>query len=146
MMKLLLALDAGEYWEASEAYRPEMIRKQNPKGVPENYIELEGQGAQINITALRLDGSTLAVAAGSPVMRAFSDGAHPMGYYLRVLRRTPEGWQDLTEAVFPYSTPPHGSVSLYPDNTLVSRDESRKHSKIYRFNGQRFVRVSKSGT
>ena len=137
MAELLPVLSNG-FWEITPPHRAAFIAEQYPGGVPEDYVSLEGSGAQPDIQVLRLDSATLAVVAGTSRFMRFSDGDHQIGYDLSILRRTDSDWQDLTSAVFPFPIAPHSNAALSSDGTIVVTDEHRKNSKKYRFDGGKF--------
>jgi hypothetical protein len=138
MEEMLLALEG--HWEITPAYRSEFIAEQYPAGVPDDHITLTGSGAQADLQTLRLDSSTIALASGSGVWMPFPDGQqHPVGYHLRILRRTAGGWQDLTASIFPFPIPPHGNVELCRDGSVIVTDEQKKNPARYRFDGKRFA-------
>lgn len=141
MAELLQAL-SKRYWEIGETNRARFMAEQYPAGLPENYVSLTGIGAQPDLQILRLDPSTLAIVDGSGVSREFPDGEHQFGYQVTVLRRSADGWEDLTAAVFPFPIPPHGNIDLSSDGFVVVTDEHRKYARKYRFDGRCFARVA----
>ncbi len=140
MAEMLPAL-SNEYWEVNPEQRAGFIAEQFPSGVPDDYVSLEGSGAQADIQTLRLDSCTLALVSGTERHMRFADGDHAIGYELEILRRTNGGWQDLTSSVFPFAVAPHSNIELTRDGTVMVRDEKRKGSQKFRFEGQRFARV-----
>ena len=140
MAEMLPAL-SNAYWEINPEHRAGFIAEQFPSGVPDDYVNLVGAGAQADIQALRLDRCTVAVVSGTQRHMRFADGDHQIGFTIEILRRTDNGWQDLTSAVFPFPVPPHGNIELNPDGTVLVSDEHRKGSQKFRFDGKQFVKV-----
>ena len=136
----MLPVLSSSYWEIDPKYRADFIAEQYPAGVPEDFVSLTGSGAQADLQILRLDSSTLAVVAGSGRAMPFPDGHHQIGYDITILRRTANGWHDLTRAVFPFPISPYCNVTLSSDGSVVVTDEHGKNSKKYRFDGKRFTK------
>jgi hypothetical protein len=124
-MKNLAADLPPGYWERSpERY----LQRRYPRGVPEDYVALDADGAQASLQALRLDGATLAVIQGGS--RSTTSG-------FRVLRRMDCGWLELTTRVLPSRVSP-GSVSgMNQDGTVIA--STRTGNLPMRFDGTRFV-------
>ena len=101
MAEMLPAL-SNDYWEINPEHRAGFIAEQFPKGMPDDFVSIEGSGAQADIQALRLDPCTLAIVSGTQRHMRFADGDHQIGFTIEILRRTDDGWQDLTPAVFPF--------------------------------------------
>ena len=140
MAEMLPAL-SNDYWEINPEHRAGFIAEQFPKGMPDDFVSIEGSGAQADIQALRLDPCTVAIVSGTQRHMRFADGDHQIGFTIEILRRTDDGWQDLTPAVFPFPVPPHGNIELNADGTVLVSDEHRKASQKFRFDGERFGKV-----
>lgn len=92
MRDLVLALP--EIWgDVSPKFAESLLDKQYPKGLPEDFVAVEGEGLMASFTVARLESDLVSVAYHWDLA-----GEHDE---VRVLRRTPDGWKDLTPILFP---------------------------------------------
>ena len=141
MKKLVTYLPPG-YWEGSaERY----LQRRYPRGVPEDYVAIDAEGAQASLQALRLDGATLAVIQGPGAsLHAGMPGARTPTSGFRVLRRMDCGWLELTARVLPPRVSP-GSVSrMNQDGTVFV--STRTGNMAMRFDGTRFIPIAGQNT
>ena len=136
MRQLLTELPKGVYWEGTAAY---YFVDQYPNGVPEDYFSIIGEGAQADFQAIRLDGMTLAIRMGS-VANQDSPGSPPPPSRLDILRRTDDGWSNITIRVLPPWALKVTASRLNKNGTITVW--STKGVRTIRFDGIRFIEVA----
>ncbi len=103
MRDLVLALP--DVWgDVRPTFAESLLDKQYPKGLPEDFVAVEGEGLMASFTVARLESDLVSVANHWDLA-----GEHDE---VRVLRRTPDGWKDLTTTLFPYPVPKDEEVKV----------------------------------
>lgn len=103
MRELVLALPAV-WGDVRPTFAESLLDKQYPKGLPEDFVDVEGEGLMASFTVARLESDLVSVANHWDLA-----GEHDE---VRVLRRTPDGWMDLTPILFPYPIPKDEEVKV----------------------------------
>ena len=103
MRDLVLALP--DVWgDVSPKFAESLLDKEYPKGPPEDFVAVEGEGLMASFTVARLESDLVSVAHHWDLA-----GEHDE---VRVLRRTPNGWKDLTPNLFPDPVPKDEEVKV----------------------------------
>jgi len=103
MRDLVLAIP--DVWgDVRPKFAESLLDKQYPKGLPEDFVAVEGEGLMASFTVARLESDLVSVANHWDLA-----GEHDE---VRVLRRTPDGWKDLTPVLFPDPVPNDEEVKV----------------------------------
>jgi hypothetical protein len=130
MRDLVCALD-NRFWELPPAGRSPWLDANYPGGVPEDFISLPESGAQVALSAIRLDKDVLAIVSNSQLVDGSSE--------LRVLRRTPGGWTELTRRAFPYRYGSGARLEAQRDRSVIVRHRDSGTLQRYVWRGSKFV-------
>lgn len=130
MRDLICALD-NSFWELHPTGRGSWVDEHYPSGVPHDFIVLPESGAQCALTATRLDKDVLAVVSNSQMV----DGSSS----IRVLRRIPGGWIELTSRAFPYRLASDARIEAKRDKSVIVRHTKSGASEKYVWRGSQFV-------
>ena len=122
MVDLVSALPST--WEIGFPNRATYLEAIYKERIPEDFIEVPEEGAQCEFTVMRLDRDLVAVTTHSDMDS--DDG-------LRILRRVPSAWQDITPQAFPYALHKNSRIHGKRDKSLTV-DGSR-----FVWNGSRYV-------
>lgn len=136
-MEDMLAALPMKFWESP----PSRVRLKLvfPKGVPEDYAAISGGGAQNDLDVLRLDGCSIAIAVGEGENPDYGASINPIGRNLEVLRRSPDGWTDITGKVLPRKLGANEKVQLHREGRLVITDTMNVPVELLRYNGTAFI-------
>lgn len=135
MADMLLALPE-KYWESAPDRT--MLDQMFPKGVPEDFVSISTGGAQNDFDVLRLNGSSIAIAVGDGENPDYAGSINSVGRNLEVLRRSVDGWEDVTRTVLPRPIRPDEHAKVYPDGRLVVSDASGTTLWTLRYDGSAF--------
>lgn len=130
LRQLVYSLD-DRFWEVA-SHRGEWIDENYPNGVPEDFLSLPESGAQEAIAAIRLGSDLIAVVTDTDLMEGESD--------VVILRRTSEGWIDLTSSAFPYHLPAGSRITASADKSLRVRLPHKQGFQKYVWRDTSFVR------
>jgi hypothetical protein len=108
MTDLVCALPAT--WEVDFSRRASRLKELYNERIPEDFIEVPETGAQCAFTVMRLDKDLVAVTTHSDMDS--DDG-------LRILRRVPSAWQDITPQAFPYALHKNSRIHGNRDKALI---------------------------
>lgn len=142
MADMVLALPP-KYWESPPDRT--MFVEMFPKGVPEDFVSISTGGAQNDFDVLRLNGSSIAITVGDGENPDYAASINTSGRNLEVLRRSVDGWEDVTRAVLPRSIRPDEHAKVYPDGRLVVSDASGTAVSTLRYDGSAFKPNAESG-
>jgi len=140
MADLLLKLPS-KFWETKPTRAG--LEKMFPDGVSEEYVSISIGGAQNDFDVLRLDGSSIAIAVGYGENPDHAASINKRGRNLEVLRRSANGWEDITEKVLRYPIGSNQVAMLYSHGRLVVLDMSRNTQATFRYNGTTFMPENK---
>jgi hypothetical protein len=126
--------------DARPKFAGSLLDKQYPKGLPEDFVAVEGQGLMASFTVARLGADLVSVASHWDLA-----GEHDE---VRVLRRTPDGWKDLTPNLFPYPVPKDEEVKVRGTRggTISVQLEFGGPSLRYDWDGMQYRRIQSSKT
>ena len=108
MSDLACALPAT--WEIDFSRRASRLEALYKERIPEDFIEVPETGAQCEFTVIRLDKDLVAVTTHSDMDS--DDG-------LRIMRRVPCAWKDMTPQAFPYALHKHSRIHGKSDKSLI---------------------------
>ncbi|MBK8040712.1 MAG: hypothetical protein IPK22_26805 [Verrucomicrobiaceae bacterium] len=108
MVDLVSALP--EPWEIRFPNRAPYLEALYKERIPEDFIEVPEEGAQCKFTVIRLDRDLVAVTTHSDMGTDDS---------LRILRRVPSAWQDITSQAFPYALHKVSRIHGHRDRSLI---------------------------
>jgi hypothetical protein len=123
MSDLVCALPAT--WEIDFSRRALRLEALYKGRIPEDFIEVPETGAQCEFTVMRLDKDLVAVTTHSDMDS--DDG-------LRIMRRVPCAWQDITPQAFPYALHKNSRIHGNSDKSLMV------DGSIFVWNGSRYVK------
>lgn len=130
MVDLVCALPS--IWEVSLPFRGSFLRETYKEEIPEDFIEVSEIGAQVGFTVMRLDKDLLAVTTHSEM--AGDDGDE-----VRVMRRVPGAWQDLTHRAFPYTINKNSRIRGNLDKSVLVSERNPDRNRKFVWNGSLYV-------
>ncbi|MCX6864692.1 MAG: hypothetical protein NTV46_00485 [Verrucomicrobia bacterium] len=136
MVDMLVALPM-KFWESPPSVAE--FKRMFPKGVPEDFVAISTGGAQNDINVLRLDECSIAIAVGQGENPDYASTINPIGRNLEVLRRSTDGWTDITKAVLPCHLRANEKAQLYRNGLLVITDASDAPLRTFRYDGTQFT-------
>lgn len=128
MIELVCALPI---WEIAPQNRGGYISEYCKQETSEDLFSIEGIGAQQAFTIVRLDKDLVAVISHANVIGDINS--------VRVLRRVPDAWQDLTSRVFPYMVDKDSRIRGNRDKSVVVRDSKSAADRTFIWSGSRYV-------
>jgi hypothetical protein len=133
MRQLVCALDT-RCWEVDPVNRGAYLGKLYPDGVPEDFVRIPEDGAQPELFVIRLDRDLLAVVVHSDMIGPPDS--------VRVLRRIPNAWMDVTTRFFPYTIPKGWRYRGERNKSVVARDPETGKQRHFVWTGKRFTEKS----
>jgi len=135
MADMLIALPS-KYWESPP--NKTRLLEMFPNGVPEDFVSISTGGAQNDLYVLRLNGSSIAITVGEGENPDYAASINARGRNLEVLRRSVNGWEDITRSVLLRPIRPDEYAQVYPDGRLVVSDASGTAVSTLRYDGSSF--------
>lgn len=136
-----LVLSLPNVWgEVSPKFAESLFDKQYPKGPPEDFVAVEGEGLMASFTVARLEPDLVAVANHWDLVGEYDE--------VRVLRRTPNGWKDLTSILFPDPIPKDEEVRVRGTRggTISVQLKFGGPSQHYDWDGTQYRKIQPSKT
>ena len=118
-------------WEVSVPFRGTYLSKIYNNEIPEDYIEVPMEGAQTGFTVIRLDRDLLAVTTHTELIGEYDT--------IRVLRRIPGAWQDLTARAFPYALDKESRIRANREKIIVVSEPASSRERRFAWSGSQFV-------
>ena len=128
MIHLVCALPI---WESNPEDRGRYIAEYCKQEPSEDLFSIEALGAQQGYTILRLDKDLVAVISHAEMEGQIND--------VRVLRRIPDAWQDLTTRTFPYTIDKMSRIRGNRDKSMIVREPGSATDRTFIWSGSRYV-------